>query len=217
VQASLAIWDKMISVKTPSGTGYYRYGDNAETGSADGYGDCYPTSKNPCSPAGRPWPTTNTGTGHLWPVLSGERAESDIGSRNLQGAAGLLIAMMNFSSAVGLVPEQDWENPDLPASPYGSDPTTASIGFADGKPAGSAAPLSWAQAQELRLILDLGAGRALRQPSITADRYVNHAARQRAHLDHRTRGRCRHRVLLGHRDGDDHTWCAGRHRSDRHR
>jgi C-terminal binding-module, SLH-like, of glucodextranase/Glycosyl hydrolases family 15 len=175
VQASLAIWDKMISVKTLSGTGYYRYGDNAETGSADGYGDCYPTSKTPCTPAGRPWPTANTGTGHLWPVLSGERAESDIGSGNLNGAAGLLIAMMDFSSGVGLVPEQDWENPDLAASPYGSDPTTASIGFADGKPAGSAAPLSWAQAQELRLILDIGAGRALEQPSITADRYVNHA------------------------------------------
>ena len=174
VQASLAIWDKMISVKTPSGTGYYRYGDNAETGSADGYGDCYPTSKTPCTPAGRPWPTGNTGTGHLWPVLSGERAESDIGSGNLNGAAGLLIAMMDFSSGVGLVPEQDWENPDLAASPYGSDPTTASIGFADGKPAGSAAPLSWAQAQELRLILDIGAERALEQPSITADRYVKH-------------------------------------------
>jgi glucoamylase len=108
-------------------------------------------------------------------VLSGERAESDIGSGNLNGAAGLLIAMLDFSSGVGLVPEQDWENPDLPASPYGSDPTTASIGFADGKPAGSAAPLSWAQAQELRLVLDLGARRAVEQPSITADRYVNHA------------------------------------------
>jgi len=175
VQSSLAIWDKMISVTTPSGTGYYRYGDNAATGSADGYGDCYPTSKTPCSPVGRPWPTTNTGTGHLWPVLSGERAESDIASGDPNGTAGLLVAMMNFSSGVGLVPEQDWENPGLAASPYGSDPATASIGFVDGKPAGSAAPLSWAQAQELRLILDSGAGRALEQPSITADRYVNHA------------------------------------------
>jgi glucoamylase len=175
VQASLAIWDKMISVKTPSGTGYYRYGNDAALGSADGYGDCYRPSQTFCDPQGKPWPTGNTGTGHLWPVLSGERAESDIGSRNLNGAAGLLIAMMDFSSGVGLVPEQDWENPDLAASPYGSDPTTASIGFVDGKPAGSAAPLSWAQAQELRLVLDLGAGRALEQPSITADRYVKHA------------------------------------------
>ena len=175
VQASLAIWDKMTSVSTPSGTGYYRYGNNAADGSADGYGDCYQPSQTSCTGQGQPWPTTNTGTGHLWPVLSGERAESDIGSGNTNGAAGLLMAMMNFSSGVGLVPEQAWENPDLAASPYGSDPTTASIGFVDGKPAGSAAPLSWAQAQELRLILDLGAGRALEQPSITADRYVNHA------------------------------------------
>ena len=37
--------------------------------------------------------------------------------------------MINFSSGVGLVPEQAWEDPDLAASPYGSDPATASIGF----------------------------------------------------------------------------------------
>jgi len=172
VQASLAVWDKQIAVTTPSGTGYYRYGDSADLGSADGYGDCYPPSQTSCVTPGEPWPTTNTGTGHLWPVLSGERSESDISSGDLNGAAGLLSAMMSFSSGVGLVPEQDWENPDLAASPYGSDPTTASIGFTDGGPAGSAAPLSWAQAQELRLILDLGAGRALEQPTITADRYV---------------------------------------------
>jgi glucan 1,4-alpha-glucosidase len=174
VQASLALWDKQIAVTTPSGTGYYRYGNASALGSADGYGDCYQPSQTTCSPQGRPWPTTNTGTGHLWPVLSGERSESDIAAKDLNGAAGLLSAMIGFSSGVGLVPEQAWEDPALPASPYGTDPTVASIGFTDGGPAGSAAPLSWAQAQELRLILDLGAGRALEQPSITADRYVRH-------------------------------------------
>ena len=46
---------------------------------------------------------------------------------------------------MGLVPEQAWEDPDLAASPYGSDPTTASIGFTDGKAAGSASPLTWAR------------------------------------------------------------------------
>ena len=66
--------------------------------------------------------------------------------------------MENFSSGVGLVPEQAWEDPDLPASPFGSDPATASIGFTDGKAAGSASPLTWAQAQELRLILALAHG-----------------------------------------------------------
>ena len=118
VQASLGLWDKQIAVSTPSGTGYYRYGNSAAQGSADGYGDCYQPSQTSCSTVGAPWPPTDNGTGHLWPVLSGERAESDVAEGNTSGAASLLSAMENFSSGVGLVPEQAWENPDLPASPY---------------------------------------------------------------------------------------------------
>ena len=174
IQASLGVLDKQISVSTPSGTGYYRYGTSAAAGSADGYGDCYQPSQTSCTVEGEPWPTTDTGTGHLWPVLSGERAESDIATGNRTGASALLEAMAQFSSGVGLVPEQAWEDPDLPASPYGSDPTTASIGFTDGQAAGSASPLTWAQAQELRLILDIGAGRTLESPSVTTQRYVTH-------------------------------------------
>ncbi len=106
VQASLGIWDKMISVSTPSGTGYYRYGNNASLGSADGYGDCYQPSQTSCTTKGEPWPTTDTGTGHLWPVLSGERAESDIASNDLNGGAGLLGAMMHFSSGWAWCPSR---------------------------------------------------------------------------------------------------------------
>jgi len=73
------------------------------------------------------------------------------------------------------VPEQAWEDPNLAASPFGSDPTTASIGFTDGKAAGSASPLTWAQAQELRLILAVGAGHNLETPAVTRQRYVAHA------------------------------------------
>jgi glucoamylase len=172
IQASLAVLDKQISVVTPSGTGYYRYGNSAADGSADGYGDCYQPSQTSCTTPGAPWPPTDTGTGHLWPVLSGERAESDLAEGQAGSAADLLKAMINFSSGVGLVPEQAWEDPDLAASPYGSDPATASIGFTDGKAAGSASPLSWAQAQELRLIVSLGAGRDVDTPAVTTARYV---------------------------------------------
>jgi glucoamylase len=168
------VWDKRIAVSTPSGTGYYRYGNSAARGSADGYGDCYQPSQTSCSTVGAPWPPTGQGTGHLWPVLSGERAESDVAERNRSGAASLLTAMENFSSGVGLVPEQAWENPDLAASPFGSDPATASIGFTDGKAAGSASPLTWAQAQELRLILALVTRRNLETPQFTTRRYVAH-------------------------------------------
>jgi glucoamylase len=172
VQASLAVLDKQISVATPSGTGYYRYGNDAKQGSADGYGDCYQPSQSSCTTSGAPWPPTNKGTGHLWPNLSGERAQSDLAAGSASGAASLLQAMINFSSGVGLVPEQAWENPDLAASPFGSDPATASIGFTDGQAAGSASPLTWAQAQELRLIASLGAGRNVDTPAITTARYV---------------------------------------------
>ena len=172
VQASLAVLDKQISVSTPSGTGYYRYGNSATQGSADGYGDCYQPSQTSCTTPGAPWAPTGTGTGHLWPNLSGERAESDLSEGHASAAQSLLQAIINFSSGVGLVPEQAWEDPNLAASPYGSDPATASIGFTDGQATGSASPLTWAQAQELRLIASLGTGRNVDTPAITTARYV---------------------------------------------
>ena len=172
VQASLKVLDSHIAVTTPSGTGYYRYGNSAASGSADGYGDCYQPSQDSCQVPGAPWPPTDAGTGHLWPNLSGERAESDLAAGNKTAAQSLLRAMIDFSSGVGLVPEQAWEDPNLPASPYGSDPATASIGFTDGEAAGSASPLTWAQAQEVRLILSLGTGRNVDTPAITTARYV---------------------------------------------
>jgi glucoamylase len=172
---SLAVLDKQIAVSTPSGTGYYRYGTDAANGSADGYGDCFTPDQTNCPLDGQPWPTTDTGSGHLWPVLSGERAESALAQGDSALASAQLGFMQRSSSGVGLVPEQAWEDPDLAASPYGTDPTTASIGFVDGKAAGSASPLTWAQAQQLRLIADMGAHRILDRPDITTARYVDHA------------------------------------------
>ncbi len=87
IQASLAVLDKQISVVTPSGTGYYRYGTSASQGSADGYGDCYQPSQTSCTTPGAPWPPTDTGTGHVWPNLSGERAESDLAEGHTTSAA----------------------------------------------------------------------------------------------------------------------------------
>jgi glucoamylase len=173
VRDSLKVVDDTIEVQTPSGPGFYRYGTSG-TGSEDGYGDCYEPDPTSCSPTGAPWPTTDTGSGHLWPVLDGERGEYDVAAGSSLAAGRLLTAMRNMTSGQGLEPEQVWEDPALPASPYGSDPTTASIGFSPGHPAGSASPLTWAQAQYARLALDLSAGRNLETPSIVTDRYVRH-------------------------------------------
>ncbi|MCW2596206.1 MAG: Glucan 1,4-alpha-glucosidase, partial [Jatrophihabitans sp.] len=131
-----------------------------------------PTS---CPRNGQPWPTTNSGSGHLWPVLSGERAETALAQGNSTLASSQLSFLLRSASGEGLVPEQAWENPAVAADPFGTDPTIASIGFADGQAAGSASPLTWAQAQEVRLITDVGAGRITDRPDITTKRYVTHA------------------------------------------
>ena len=123
---------------------------------------------------GAPWPPTDTGTGHLWPVLSAERGEYDIANTDSGHAESLLTAMRNMTSGQGLEPEQVWEDPNVAPSPFGTDPSTASIGFVNGQPAGSASPLTWAQASYARLALDLSAGRNLETPDIVTDRYVTH-------------------------------------------
>ena len=108
----------------PSGDGFYRY-------NGDGYGDR--SVRRPPVAAEQPG---------QWPSLAGAvgRARAVGAARgDVAGALGLLKAMMSMARGVGLIPEQAWELPDLPASPFGTDPTQASIGFQNGKPAGSAA------------------------------------------------------------------------------
>jgi hypothetical protein len=169
VRRSLAVVDATIKRQTASGPGWLRY-------NGDGYGDCLAASGN-CPTDGAPWAPSNKGTGHPWPVLSAERGEQSLAAGDARTAAQLLDAIDKMSSGVGLVPEQAWDGPDLAASPYGTDPTTASIGFHNGQPDGSAAPLTWGAASQVRLTADLTAGRVLERPDVTVDRYVRHTQR----------------------------------------
>ncbi|WIX92682.1 glucodextranase DOMON-like domain-containing protein [Amycolatopsis sp. DG1A-15b] len=172
VAASLGVVDRVIKRDTPAGPGWYRYGTSA-AGSEDGYGDCYEPDPTNCGPTGAPWPSTNTGSGHLWPVLAGERGEQAVQTGDRVGAAALLRAMRAQTGGTGLIPEQIWENPALPAAPYGTDPKTASIGFTPGQSVGSVAPLSWAQSQSVRLARALDDGRLPEQPAEVRSRYVS--------------------------------------------
>ena len=162
---SLAVTGATIGASTPSGTGVLRY-------NGDGYGDCEMAVFGDCSADGEPWATHNEGTGHPWPLLSGENGEYQVLAGDNSAASADLGFMLSSASGVGLVPEQVWNYPDVPASPHGADPATASIGFTDGQPDGSAAPLIWAQAQLLRLIADQAAGTLVEQPSVVAGRYA---------------------------------------------
>jgi glucoamylase len=154
---SLPIVDATIRSPTASGPGWHRY-------NGDGYGDR--------STDGRPWAPSGQGTGHLWPALSSERAEHSLQTGDPATARSLLDSMERFAGGVGLIPEQDWELPDLPPAPFGTDPTIASIGFVNGEPAGSANPLTWSAASYVRLLGDLVAGRVVEQPAATFSRYV---------------------------------------------
>jgi glucan 1,4-alpha-glucosidase len=159
ILASLPVVDATIRASTASGPGWHRY-------NGDGYGDR--------SSDGRPWAPTGVGSGHLWPPLSSERGEQSLQTGDATGAAGLLDGMDRFAGGVGLIPEQDWENPDLARSPFGTPPETASIGFANGEPAGSADPLNWSAAAFVRLFADIGAGTLGDRPQPTFQRYVAH-------------------------------------------
>jgi len=159
VTESLPVVDTTIKTVTSSGPGWHRY-------NGDGYGDA--------ASNGHPWAPTGQGTGHVWPLLTEERGEYTLASGDISGAISLLQTMRSFAGGVGLIPEQDWELPDLPASPYGTDPTLASIGFVNGQPAGSANPLTWAEGAYIRLLRDIIANQILERPADTYDRYVVH-------------------------------------------
>src|SRR5213078_3734264 len=98
VLESLPVVDATIESTTASGPGWHRY-------NGDGYGDG--------AGDGHPWAPSGTGTGHLWPVLSAERGEQELQTGNRATAVSLLDGMERFAGGVGLVPEQDWELPDL--------------------------------------------------------------------------------------------------------
>jgi len=163
VLRSLPVVDAAIRADTASGPGWHRY-------NGDGYGDG--------DSDGHPWAPTGRGNGHLWPVLAGERAEHHIALGDRATASRLADSMRRFASGFGLIPEQGWENPDLPPSPFGTAPEVASIGFANGKPVGSASPLTWSAAQYVRLVRDIAAGRLLEQPASTVRRYVTNQQQQ---------------------------------------
>jgi len=157
VTESLPVVDATIEANTASGPGWHRY-------NGDGYGDG--------AADGHPWAPSGRGTGHVWPLLTEERGEYDVSSGQASSALTLLTTMQNFASGAGLIPEQDWELPNLAPSPYGTDPTVASIGFQNGHPAGSAAPLTWSAGVYVRLLRDLTTNRLLEQPADTYSRYV---------------------------------------------
>ena len=117
----------------------------------DGYGE---------TADGAPW--TGVGIGRPWPLLSGERGEYVLG--NGGNALPYLRTMANTANAGYMIPEQAWDQADSTA-----------YNHVFGKGTGSAAPLSWAMSQYVRLAQGIGAGKVVETPSVVADRYARQA------------------------------------------
>ena len=147
IEQSMKLVDQLIRVETPHGEAWYRY-------VRDGYGEM---------PDGRPWNWDGkyTGKGHLWVLLSGERAQYELARGEFVKARRRLDTMLGFANQGMMLPEQVWDKPEGPQRE-----------FSFGEGTGSATPLAWSSAQFIRLVMNLRAGRNLDTPAIVAARYV---------------------------------------------
>jgi glucoamylase len=79
------------------------------------------------------------GRGRAWPLLTGERGHFELAAG--RDAGPFLKAMEQLSNGNGLLPEQVWDENDLPEA-----------SLRRGGPTGSANPLLWAHSEYLRLL-----------------------------------------------------------------
>jgi glucoamylase len=140
---TIKVIDALLKVDTPSGPAWHRYND-------DGYGEHADGA-----------PFDGTGIGRAWPLLTGERAHYELAAGHRDHAADLMDAMEEFAGVGGLIPEQIWDAPDIPAR-----------GLFCGHPSGSAMPLVWAHAEYLKLRRSLRDGQIFDMPPQTVGRYL---------------------------------------------
>ena len=132
----------MLKVDTPKGPCWRRYNH-------DGYG------QRDDGESFDKW-----GVGRPWPLLTGERATYELAAgRNVDL---YLRAIENFTTGIGLIPEQIWDGPDMPDK---------FLTF--GGATGSAIPLMWAHSEYVRLLRSVVDKRIFDLIEPVAERYRN--------------------------------------------
>ncbi len=121
LEDSLRVLDAALKTDFPAGPCWRRY-------THDGYGQ---------QDDGGPF--TGTGRGRPWPLLTGERGHYELAAG--RDPMPYIRAMERFANATQLLPEQIWDQPDIPDAllKYGSQ-------------TGSATPLMWAHAEYIKLL-----------------------------------------------------------------
>jgi glucoamylase len=147
MEDSLRVIDALLKVETPLGPAWRRYNNDGYGPHADGK-------------AYQGW-----GIGRAWPLLTGERAHYELAAG--RDVRPLVIALEKFATQGGMLPEQVWDQPDLPAA-----------GMYLGGPAGSATPLMWAHAEYIKLLRSIRDGSVFDLIPIVAARYLNGQGRK---------------------------------------
>lgn len=134
--------DALLRVKLPQGYCWYRY-------NGDGYGEKEDGSA-----------FDGTGVGRPWPLLAGERAHYELAAGRPEVAEELLSVVELSTESGRLIPEQVWDQPDIPA-----------LELFFGKPSGSACPLVWAHSEYIKLRRSIRDGKIFDLPPQTVERY----------------------------------------------
>ncbi|HWB90294.1 MAG TPA: glycoside hydrolase family 15 protein [Puia sp.] len=103
---------------------------------------------------------TSRGKGRCWPLLTGERAHYAIAAGHHHEAKELFKTLEHLGCN-GFFPEQVWDGADLPAKQ-----------LFKGRYTGSAMPLTWAQAEYIKLAVSLKKGVIFDMPTYTQHRYI---------------------------------------------
>lgn len=135
--------DHCLRADLPQGPVWYRY-------TGDGYGEHADGAAFDGKGQGRPWP-----------LLTGERAHYELAAGRRGAAEALLTTMEKSAGQSGLLPEQVWDQPDLPDRE-----------LFYGHPSGSAMPLVWAHAEHIKLLRSLADGSVFDMPPQGVERYI---------------------------------------------
>jgi glucoamylase len=140
---TVRVIDAVLKVELPQGPSWRRY-------NGDGYGEHADGS-----------PFDGTGIGRAWPLLIGERAHYELAAGRIDAAKSLLASLEACAGDGGLLPEQSWDDGDVPSRE-----------LFRGRPSGSAMPLAWAHGEHIKLLRSLQDGTIFDRPPQTYERYV---------------------------------------------
>ena len=112
---------------------------------------------------------TTYGRGRPWPLLAGERGHYELAAGH--DAQVYIRAMEGFANKTRLLPEQIWDQADIPSE----------LLF-HGRQTGSATPLMWAHAEYIKLLRSVGDGKVFDFIPEVAARYISGAPRKRIEL-----------------------------------